>query len=338
MSTGVIPIPDNALSTPPPPRSSAAAGALVIGGAHGSLSVVRSLGRRGVPVWVLTNDQLIARFSRYAGRCPQWPADPEIQADRLLDLGERHNLRGWTLFPGGDCEAEMLSQHRYRLAGMYRVTAPPWNILRWAYDKRLSYRLAQDLGIPYPRTWCPAGRSDVETLDCPFPAILKPAMKRRKNEFTLAKAWRVDNRAALLERYDQACSLVDAGEVMIQELIPGSGAAQFSYGALWDGSGPVATLVARRARQYPIDFGYTSTFVLETVDCPEVEETATCLLQAIRYPRARGSGVQVRCARRPLQTARHQRARVDLGRSRRARRNRFHTSCCWPPRDGGFPS
>jgi hypothetical protein len=35
-------------------------GALVIGGAHGSLGVVRSLGRRGVPVWVLVGHHPIA--------------------------------------------------------------------------------------------------------------------------------------------------------------------------------------------------------------------------------------------------------------------------------------
>jgi D-aspartate ligase len=40
--------------------------------------------------------------------------------------------------------------------------------------------------------------------------------------------------------------------------------------------------VARRSRQYPIDFGYTSTFV-ETVEQNEVEEAACRFLRSIDY-------------------------------------------------------
>ena len=35
-------------------------GALIIGGAHGSLAVARSLGRKGIPVWFVTHDHPIA--------------------------------------------------------------------------------------------------------------------------------------------------------------------------------------------------------------------------------------------------------------------------------------
>src|SRR5262249_60589595 len=45
---------------------------------------------------------------------------------------------------------------------------------------------------------------------------------------------------------------------------------------------PVATLVARRARQYPVEFGYTSTFV-ETVDCAAVEAAGHRYLASLDY-------------------------------------------------------
>src|ERR1035438_7377529 len=85
---------------------SALTGALVVGGAHGSLGVVRSLGRRGVPVWVLAGDQSVARYSRFARKSFAWPGPDDAHAlEYLLKLAERHNLRGWVLFPGGDSEA-----------------------------------------------------------------------------------------------------------------------------------------------------------------------------------------------------------------------------------------
>jgi hypothetical protein len=49
--------------------ATAAKGALVLGGDYGALTVVRSLGRHGIPVWVLTQKQKIAATSRYARRC-----------------------------------------------------------------------------------------------------------------------------------------------------------------------------------------------------------------------------------------------------------------------------
>jgi predicted ATP-grasp superfamily ATP-dependent carboligase len=255
----------------------------VLGGAYGSLGIVRSLGRRGIPVWVLTNDHLMARFSRYARNCPHWPVDtPAQQAEYLLELGKRHGLEGWTLFPGGDLEAELCARHRDTLGQFFRLTTPCWSVMEWAYNKRRTYELARRLQVDLPWTCCPESREQLETLDCPFPLVLKPAVKEHCNAFTMAKAWRVDDRAALLERYDEARALVDADVIVLQEFVPGAGEAQFSYAALWGQQGPVASLVARRARQYPVQFGYNSTFV-ETVNRPEVELLAVRLLEAIAY-------------------------------------------------------
>jgi predicted ATP-grasp superfamily ATP-dependent carboligase len=258
-------------------------GALVLGGAYGSLGIVRSLGRQGIPVWVLTNDHLMARFSRYAKNCPPWPEVTSArQAEYLLELGKRHNLEGWTLFPGGDMEAELCARHRDSLGRFFRLTTPCWNVMEWAYNKRLTYQLAQRLQVGLPWTCCPDSREEVERLDCPFPLVLKPAVKEEANAFTKAKAWRVDDRNALLARYDEARKLVDPRVIVLQEFVPGAGEAQFSYAALWGPQGPVASLLARRVRQYPVQFGYNSTFV-ETVECPEVELLAVRLLEAIAY-------------------------------------------------------
>jgi len=70
--------------------------------------------------------------------------------------------------------------------------------------------------------------------------------------------------------------------VILQEWIPGAGEAQFSYAGLWNNGAPVASLVARRTRQHPIDFGRSSSFV-ETIDCPAVAKIAERFLKSIDY-------------------------------------------------------
>jgi len=76
--------------------------------------------------------------------------------------------------------------------------------------------------------------------------------------------------------------LVGTEGIVLQELIPGGGEAQFSYAAAFDRGALVASLVARRTRQYPIEFGYTSTFV-ETVECDAVEEAGRRFLASLDH-------------------------------------------------------
>jgi D-aspartate ligase len=52
--------------------SPAPQGALVLGGAHGSLEIARSLGRRGIPVWLVISDNPLATLSRYVRRHFVW--------------------------------------------------------------------------------------------------------------------------------------------------------------------------------------------------------------------------------------------------------------------------
>ena len=81
-------------------------GAIVTGADYRGLGLVRSLGRRGIPVWVLKNgNHLLATFSRFAQRIIGWPSDSQpARAQFLLDIAERYDLHGWMLLPTDDNE------------------------------------------------------------------------------------------------------------------------------------------------------------------------------------------------------------------------------------------
>jgi D-aspartate ligase len=262
-------------------------GVIIIGGDYRGLGAVRSLGRRGIPVWVLTDDHRLASTSRYVQRSLPWPAGSPDRADAdrmqmLLDLSERCGLAGWMLLPTGDEAAALISRHHAQLAEHFVLTTPPWEKLRWAYDKRLTYQLAQQAGLEIPWTMYPAGREELATAELAFPILLKPAYKQVMNEFTHAKAWLAENRATLLARYGAACRLVDPDVIMLQELIPGGGESQYSFAALCQDGQALAAIVARRTRQYPLDFGFASTYV-ESVENAEVERSARRILAELRY-------------------------------------------------------
>ncbi len=256
-------------------------GAIVIGGDYRGLGVVRSLGRRGIPVCVATDDHVMAAMSRYCRRRLRWPIEEDAQLDFLLELGVSGACQGWCLFPTGDETAAFIARNHSSLAEHFVLTTPPWRILRWAYDKTLTYELAASEGISCPATFVPEGRAELSARACSFPAVLKPSRKHRVNSFTREKAWMVTGMDEMLARYDEACDLLQPEFIMVQELIPASPNSELSYAALVSEGEPLASLVARRARQYPIDFGRSSSFVVSIED-PEVESLSTRLLRAMR--------------------------------------------------------
>lgn len=258
-------------------------GALVLGGAHGSLEIARSLGRRGIPVWLLTDDNPLATFSRYVTRSLRWPGARDPRAvDFLRDLADRDHLRGWVLFPGADADVRFIAQNHAQLGVIFALTTPNWDVVRWTYDKRRMNERAAELGIALPISHYPRQRDELAGIDFRFPVIVKPTVCEGRDAFVAAKAWRADDRRTLTGYYDDAVALVGSDQIMIQELIPGDGRAQVSYAAVWDRGIPVASLVARRRRQYPIDFGFTSTFV-ETIEAKDVERIASRYLRSLDY-------------------------------------------------------
>jgi D-aspartate ligase len=267
-----------------PQETRAPSGALVMGGDYRGLGLVRSLGRHGIPVWVINQaDQRLAAASRYSLRTlffHSW--QDERGVDFLLEVGRQHGLEGWLLFPTSDESVRLVASHHEQLAKHFQLTVPPWETLQWAVDKRLMHQLADKVGVDHPKTHYPRCREDLASMGLTFPVILKPTSREKFNKLTAAKAWRANDPETLLARYEEARKLLPPEMLMIQEIIPGGGETQLSYAAVCKEGRPLASLVARRSRQFPMDFGRASTFV-ETVDDPGVADPAIRFLEAIRF-------------------------------------------------------
>lgn len=266
------------------PKRHLVAGAVVIGGDYQGLGIVRSLGRRGIPVCVVDDERSIARYSRYtsfARRVSSLRGNRET-VDALLDLARKRDLEGWVLYPTRDETVAALSLYREELVKVFRVPTPCWETVNTIWDKRNTYKLAKELGIPAPRTWYTRNVEDLEQVEGHFPVALKPAIKEHFIYATKDKAWRADSMAQLRELFQEASKFVPPGEIMIQDLIPGDGACQYAYCCFFKQGKSVAGVVACRRRQHPHDFGRASTYV-ETVELPLLEDYAQRFLRAIDY-------------------------------------------------------
>ncbi len=259
-------------------------GALVVGGDHTGLGIVRSLGRRGIPVFILDDHHSISSYSRYA-----WKAlrvddlrDERSTVNTVLETGRRFNLENWVLFPTRDETVAAFSKHRARLEQFFRVPTGEWDSIQWAWNKKKTYELASRLDIPCPTTFNPASADELSALYSRLPLAIKPAVKENFFYATGAKAWRADTPEQLHLLYEKAACQIRPEEILIQEIIPGDGRDQFSYCAFVRKGRPHSTLTARRARQHPREFGRAATYV-ETVDVDEIEELSERFLREIEY-------------------------------------------------------
>jgi D-aspartate ligase len=260
------------------------AGGIVIGGDYQGLGIVRSLGRRGIPVWVIDDEASIARVSRLSKRAIVVPSlrDEPSTLDTLDAVRRAHGLEGWVLFPTREETVAALARNRSVLARSFRVPTPGWDTIRHAWDKRATYRLARKLGIPTPRTWSLLEESELRDVDVRGPVVIKPAIKEHFFYATHAKAWRADTEGELRRGFRKASSIVGPGEIIVQELVPGGGRQQYSYCTFFKDGASVASMTVRRRRQHPSDFGRASTFV-ETVELGSLEEPSVRFLRAIGY-------------------------------------------------------
>ena len=208
--------------------------------------------------------------------------------DVILRTGQSLGLNGWVIYPTRDETVAALAKHREELTNYFRVPTPAWETTKWVWDERNTYRLANELGIPTPRTWYPRDISELESIDGEPPFAIKPAIKEHFVYATKRKAWQANSRAELWTLFEKAAAQVETGEVMVQELIPGNGQQQFSYCAFYKDGRPIGSMTARRTRQRPPVFG-TSTFVEtarrrhgETIDL-HIETFSDRFLQAIGY-------------------------------------------------------
>ncbi|MFZ5516565.1 MAG: ATP-grasp domain-containing protein [Candidatus Zhuqueibacterota bacterium] len=262
----------------------AGTGALVCGGHFQGLGVIRSLGRKGIPVTLIDNEMSIGRFSRYLSdfhRCPDVRDESEF-LQFLIDLALKAGKKGWVIFPTDDETVYVLSRFREELSPHFRITIPGWEVIRYTYEKKNTYQLAQSMGIPIPKTWYPGDESALASLPLNFPVLLKPSVVKKFFNVRKKKAFIARNSEQLSVMYREMAAVIPADEILVQEMIPGGPEHLYSFCPLVNNGKIAAQVTARRSRQHPMDLGHASTFV-ETIHIPELEATSARLLNRIGY-------------------------------------------------------
>jgi predicted ATP-grasp superfamily ATP-dependent carboligase len=259
-------------------------GAVIIGGDFQGLGIARNLAPLGIPVIIVDPDFCIGRFSRFVRKYYKCPAltDPEAFVSFLERLAIDKGLTGWIIYPTSDRAVFVLSRFRSQLSKYYLIPTPDWEITKFAYDKKLTCQLAQQANVPAPETFFPQSVEQLRELSLDFPVILKPTIKENFFPFTKLKALKANNEEELIRGYKYMNSIIDASEIMIQELIRGGPNNLYSFCSLFRDGVAKGKLIAKRQRQHPMEFGNATTFAF-TCEIPEIEGFSIRLLKEMKY-------------------------------------------------------
>jgi predicted ATP-grasp superfamily ATP-dependent carboligase len=254
----------------------------------GDLSLVRALGRSGIPVALAATepDSRIAR-SRYCAalvRTPSWVDEPDAALGALIAWAIEERVAP-VLFYQGDHDLLAVSRGRQRLAPHLRFVLPPAALVEEVVDKLRFSAFAERHRLPVPLTLNLHRGSvlagEVRGWDR-FPCVLKPATRSRRfaQYAESQKALRVESAA----EFAGLLALIDGHETdfVVQEAIAGSEERVVSYHAYVRPGGEVmGEFTGRKIRTAPPLYGI-STYV-EITDDAEVRRLGRWVLERIGF-------------------------------------------------------
>ncbi|SPD75477.1 conserved hypothetical protein [uncultured Desulfobacterium sp.] len=243
-----------------------------------TLAAVRGLGRNGIPVTVGESTRLNASaFSRYCKRSLVYPS-PFFRPHEFIDFIFRELTRNsyTMLLPMEDETLGLLSMHHEELSHMCYFPAVTHDKLLMAQRKDKVLQLAENLGIPIPKTWYVTDLSQLNQIAAalPYPVVIKP----RTGAGAVGISY-PETQEELKSRYILTHKRFPFP--IIQERIPQQGEG---YGAsfLIDEGGRVkASFVHKRLREYPITGGAST--LRESVRRVDIRDMSMTLLKALDW-------------------------------------------------------
>ena len=253
---------------------------IILGGHIQALGLARQAHEMGIRVVLFIEDAYsVARFSRSVDKTVVFGSIDRL-ADCLIPFHDTESL----LFPTGDQYVEFLALNHPSLSVHFELGIPQVGNVELFGDKRNTYQFASEIGIPHPKCWYPDNLEDVESIarEAKFPLVVKPAVMYSFHKLFGKKAFRCDDKEALLARCKGIQEKIPLSSIIVQEFLSGGAKNLYSYGCFAVDGEPKAWIMANRIRQNPMDFGNSTTFA-ESCKIQEMEDSAKKILRATHY-------------------------------------------------------
>ena len=255
---------------------------------HCAVTLIRSLGRLGIPVYVVHESQrapsLRSKYCRGAFELSitDLPRDAAIKSL----LGIAATVGGEPLLiPTEDVSCLFVDDNADALRQAYRFPEQPRGLVRSLSSKREMAVLCKKLAVPTPQASFVDSRPGVMKFGetATFPLMVKPVDNRAFHHLPGAGKAIVANPAELLAVFERlATNGASRPELLLQEYIPGGAESVWMFNGYFDRqSNCLFGITAKKLRQYPPYVGQTSLGIREPN--PVVSDTTQRFMRAVGY-------------------------------------------------------
>lgn len=257
---------------------------------YNALAVTRALGRRGIPVISFGQEPDSITFaSRYATERVVYPDPVTDEAGFLRSMtsaGERQRAAGRRVvtFPTSDRLVKLFSTHREQLGQFFELGLPEPAAVEASLDKLAQYRVAKQIGVPYPRTYSNGDHArlvaDLASGKATPPLFLKARVPLNDHALARFRRMKLHTAEETVARVAEAEQL--SVPFVVQEIIPGGDDQLYTLGSTMNARGELVTaFTGRKLRQMPPGFGICR--VGENRPVPKVAELGHRLLTALGF-------------------------------------------------------
>ncbi len=241
--------------------------------------VARSLSRRGVRTIVADHVPLsMTFFSRYPAGHFVYPSPYSAQEEFLALVREKaKEHRAQVLLPVYE-ETFLLSKYRHLFEGLVGLPVPDYESILSVHRKDTLSRLAEELGIPCPRTrpLRDLASLEEEAAAVGFPLVLKP--RQGGGNWAVEYVWRPEELRPKVEARLTADNL-SCERLLLQEYVPA--AEKFSHALLCCRGEVRASYMDQHLRDYPASGGAGTLRV--SVHRPQMAELTTRLFRHLGW-------------------------------------------------------
>jgi D-aspartate ligase len=261
---------------------------VVLGLTANGLSVIRSLGRRGIAVYGASDNpkEYPGYYSRHLKAFIELPVfndDFQRCCDALISFAKDFIIKP-LLFPTSDLYVLLVSRNREILAPYFQFILPQEAFVECFLDKKTTSEFAINNGILYPRTWFFDKPFDVQETGqrLVYPCFLKPTCSYEFEAIYKGKKGFVVNNADEFEKIYKDKIQPHSISFMAQQILKGSDSSGYDFCVYADIHHKIrAYAIARKMRQYPLHFGVSSLTIID--NNAAILEAAHHILEKISF-------------------------------------------------------
>ena len=266
---------------------------IVLGGSTNALGQIRAAHKAGYNCINVVEKGMHA-WSRKSRYCKGYLAphpynEKEACLKFLFDLISKINGKPFLFFASDDW-MDLVGEQEYEFRRVSYIPQMPWDEMSKLYNKKFLYRIAEENGIPYPKTVELTSLKEMEgaleKMNAPY--IVKPQTTVSQNMVSQAGVvsyHRTQKFANKSMAINWAKQLLDGNvdfPVLVQEFIPGDATKLYTLTSFSDVNGDlIAGSVGHKLRQFPPEAGRITSGVLE--QRTEMFELGRNFLKQVHY-------------------------------------------------------